>query len=245
MAAKTKKKQKKGDWLFDLAMDLRIKEIIQLSFDPATAKAACSDGLKRLSKYRVTLKKRFPGFALAQFDALPELADRLAAQQRFVQKAVSGGVVGELVPAALAWRRQLLPFAQTLAAKGDLDAREVAAIAAGAGTSDNLRDVLDLVKLLTPLKSKVESLLGAGALAAAQEATEAALGSLSTGRGASEAVQQAADLRDRYATLLVRWHDQLRAAFAAVVGYRDAGALVPPLVDGSRAKKEATPAAPT
>lgn len=238
-------KKQAGDVLLKAANDLREKEVSQLSFDPATAKAAVSDGLKRLAKHRAALKKGHPAFDQTEFDSLPELADRVAAQQRLVQKAVSGGVVAELVPAALEWRRALLPFAQSLAARGQLDAREVAAVAAGSGTSDNLRDVLDLVKLLTSQKSKAESALGAGALSQAQSAAEAALGALSSGRGASEAVEAAADLRDRYATLLSRRHDRLRAALAAVTSYREAGSLVPPLVDGVRKKQPATPASPT
>lgn len=240
MAAK-----KSGDVLLKAANDLREKEVSQLAFDPATAKAAVSDGLKRLAKHRAALKKGYPAFTQAEFDSLPELADRVAAQQRLVQKAVSGGVVAELVPPALEWRRALLPFAQSLAARGLLNAREVAAIATGTGTSDNLRDVLDLVKLLGAHKSKAESALGAGALSQAQAAAEAALGALSSGRGATEAVEAAADLRDRYATLLTRRHDRLRAALAAVTSYREAGALVPPLADGSRKKQPATPATPT
>ncbi len=236
MAAK-----KTGDVLLAAAMALKPKEVSRLAFDPIGAKAACRDGLTALKKFRSELQKNYKGFELDAFDELLALCDRTREQQRIVQKTTTTGTLAQLLPAVFAWRRKLLPLAQSLAESGEISIREVNAISKGSGNADQLSDVADLVALLTPLKAKVESMVGAGALSQALAASSAANEALGAGRAPTEAASDAAELRDRYATLIVLRHDRLRAAVAAVVGYREAEARVPPLADRTRTKTIAPP----
>ena len=112
MAAKT---QKVDVWL-QKARKLDPKAVQQLTFDPVFAKASLREGLKQLGKWRTQLQKNHKGFKLDELDALLELVDRVIVQQRIVQTAVSGRALKDVFPAALEWRRKLLPFAQSLAA---------------------------------------------------------------------------------------------------------------------------------
>ncbi len=205
-------KKAKSDVLLEAAQALRPREVTQLSFDPLQAKHAVSDGLKALQKHRAALQRSYPGFVLAELEVLPELCDRIAEQQRVVQKASSAGAVAEVASPAQLWRRQLLLIATGLSLGGGVDARSLAAIERGSGLADNLRDVLDLAVLLAPHRTKVEALHGPGALAKAEQAARTALDALGGGTDRSVLVKDAAALRDRYATLVVLRHDRLRAA---------------------------------
>lgn len=240
MATK-KKKPVVTDQLAVDAADLRKKEIAQLSFDPLTAKAACRDGLQHLKPYRSVLARDYPGFELAEVDSLLELCDRTAKLQRKVQQGQSGPSAMELLPAAASYRRTLLPLAQSLATSGAVDAAEVRRIEKGSGASDLLQDVADLVELLTPLQGKVEGLLGVGVLKKAADVSASAVSALGKGTATPEEISLAADLRDRYATLIVRRHDRLRSAISAVTSWREADTLVPSLNDGAKKKNEPKP----
>lgn len=237
MAAKT---QKVDVWL-QKARKLDPKAVQQLTFDPVFAKASLREGLKQLGKWRTQLQKNHKGFKLDELDALLELVDRVIVQQRIVQTAVSGRALKDVFPAALEWRRKLLPFAQSLAAAGLIDSARVESIVKGQGPVDNVTDVADLVALLRPQNKRVEAMFGAGALNHAENASTEALAALGVSRKPSVEVEAAAELRDRYATLVVLGHDRLRAALAAVTSYREAGALVPPLSSGAKAKQADTP----
>lgn len=246
MAAKKKASKPKADVLLAAALALKPREVIQLSFDPLQAERAINKALLALKKYRSELLRNYRGFDLSEFDALPEICERIAVQQRIVQKLSGGGVLAQLAPAAHEWRRQLLPVAVGLSVTRLIDPTDVADIERGTGTQDNLRDVLDLVELLTPHRAKVEALYGKDALSKAAQAARAAIDALAGLKGSAEQVAEAAGLRDRYATLLVERYDRLRAAFAAVVSYRDAVSHAGPLADGRSISKkgDALPVAP-
>lgn len=241
MAAKTQK----ADVWEQKARKLDPKAVQQLGFDPVFAKAAIREGLKQLGKWRKDLLKNHKGFKLDELDALPELVDRVILQQRIVQTAIGARPLKEVLPAALEWRRKLLPFAQSLAAAGLIDGARVEAIVKGQGPIDNVNDVADLAALLKAQERRVEAIFGAGALTAAVKASRDALSVLGVNQDSSVEVEDAADLRDRYATLVVLGHDRLRAALAAVTSYRDAARLVPPLLDGSKAKAPAEGVTPS
>lgn len=244
MAAK-KVSKPKADVLLAAALELKPREVIQLSFDPLQAERAVNKALLALKKHRGELSRNYSGFDLGEFDALPEICERIALQQRVVQKSSGGGALAQLAPAALAWRQQLFPLAAGLAVTRVVDPKDVAAIEGGKGVQDNLRDVEDLVALLTPHRAKVEAVFGADALAKAQAAARKAIDTLGGLSPTSEATTEAAALRDRYATLLVTRYDRLRAALAAVTSYRDAISLAGPLSDGrTTSKKEASPPTP-
>lgn len=243
MAAKT---QKVDVWL-QKARKLDPKAVQQLTFDPVFAKASLREGLKQLGKWRTQLQKNHKGFKLDELDALLELVDRVIVQQRIVQTAVGGRALKDVLPAALEWRRKLLPLAQSLAAAGLIDSARVEAIVKGQGAVDNVTDVADLVALLKPQNKRVEAMFGAGALKQAELAGNEALAALGVNRKPTVEVEDAADLRDRYATLVVLGHDRLRAAVAAVTSYARAAVLVPGLASGRTGKTAAaaeTPAAP-
>lgn len=223
------------------AADLRQKEVARLQFDPVEAKRACSTGLKTAKKHTRILRDQFPGFAVDELLLLPELCDALKNAQRKAQNATSPARSREIISGAVKWRRALLPLAQTFAEADKIDAREVAVITKGTGTSDTVQDVLELVDLLTPMKAAAESVLGAGALANASAAAKAALAAIgSVGEDNSEE----GDQRDRLATVVIQLHERLRSAVAAVTSYNEALSLVPPLASGGGAKLTAPEVAP-
>lgn len=234
---RAKAKQVTGDGLKEAAMALRPKEVARVTFPALEAKRSVREGLAIFKKYRDACRRLYPGIDLAQLDALPELADRLIAQQREVTRASAGSSLDMLEPAARTWREQLLSIARVLALQGAVDAKELARIEAGRGSGDAFDDVLALVKLLTPHRAKVESLLGAGALTKAQDAARAAISALGGGSADSAGeLLDARELRDRYATLLINGHDRLRLAVGLFTSYREAALLVPPLSSGGGKK---------
>ena len=243
MAVKRKQKKKSVDGLLEAALELRPKEVVRLAFDPLTAKGACRDGLAKLKPHRTELSRASPGFDLSELESLPSLCDRLIAEQRKVQLAISGPSAAAALPAAQVWRRKLLPLAQSLAEAGTLDGASLARILKGVGVSDQLQDVLDLVGLLAPRRALVEAAHGSGALAQAEDAARKAVAALGKGKAPTEEVGVAAELRDRYATLITRRHDRLRAAMAALTSYRGVEQLVPSLSEGrgSPATKKPVP----
>lgn len=238
------KKSQKSDVLVQAARDLRPREVAPLNIDPVAARAPVKKGLAVLAGERSTMKKKYPGFEWSDFESLLPLLDRVAEQQRLVQLATSSNSLAVTLPAAQAWRRQLLGVAQGLAAAGKVNGKTVAAIEAGFGASDNLRDVSDLVALLTPFKAQVEALFGRDALAQARAAADAGLASLGGEGTDDQALKAARELRDRYATLFIARWDRLKAAVAARFGYREVQRLVPALSTGG-AKKKLAPAPPS
>ncbi len=235
-------KKQQGDAVKSAALALRPKEVGQLSFDPLYGKGATKKGLVFVDKYRAVLKKKYPGFDLSELDSLPELADRIAEQQRIVQKSSQAGSFTDLVPELTSWRRRLMSSAQALAETGAVDRKALAAIEKGSGPADLARDVADLVELLTPQRAKVEAFIG-GTLSAAKAIADAAIAALGGGATNEKAIATARDLRDRYASLFVARHDRLRSAIAAVTSYREAETLVPPLFPGNPGKKPGAPPA--
>ncbi|MBI3185978.1 MAG: hypothetical protein HYZ28_27900 [Myxococcales bacterium] len=235
---KTRKKATSGDPLLNAALSFRKAEVQKLWFDPLEAKSACREGLDALAPYEAKLVAEHPGLNYNQLKALPEVCDRLMGAQRAARKVqIRDGITIPSVQEALEWRRKLIPLAESLKESGAIDARELARIRAGAGPSDNVQDVRDLVGLLGPYRRSVELLHGDNALATAKEKAQAALEALGVISGKDSKSREAAELRDRYGTLVFTWHDQLRAAAAAIVGYRDAALLVPPLKEGRTPKK--------
>ena len=73
---------------------------------------------------------------------------------------------------------------------------------------------------------------------------KAAQVSLGTKKRVTPESRKAADLRDRYATLLIQGHDRLRAAVAAVSSYRKAAEIVGPLARPQKRKVKSVPATP-
>ena len=137
-----------------------------------------------------------------------------------------------------------MPVADALSTSGLINPNAVARIRSGKGNQDAVQDVGALVVLLTPHEAAVEVLHGKGALSAANQAATAAQRALGTPTGVSLATREAADLRDRYATLIVQGHDRLRAAVAAVSSFKKATQIVGPLARRTTKKSKAMPVAP-
>jgi hypothetical protein len=233
-------KSQKSDALLDAALALRPKEVSPLNIDPIAARGPVKKGIAVISDEKAELKKKYPGIDVSDFESLLPLLDRVAEQQRLVQLATSSNSLAITLPIAQAWRKQLLGVAQGLAAAGKVNGKTVAAIESGMGASDSLRDVKDLVTLLTPFKAQVESLFGKDALTLARSAADAGLASLG-GEGADDkALRTARDLRDRYATLFSQRWDRLKAAVAVLFGYREVERLVPALSQGGAKKQPDT-----
>lgn len=226
----------KPDALLVAALALPASNVSRLTFEPLAAKRQCSTALNRLEKFRDELKRDYPRFKLAEFDALPELCDRIRSQQHELKSRPrpNEGMLAARAPAALGWRRSLLSLAAVFSETGAVTPQQLAGIKKGKGLVDNLHDVIDLVTLLTPVRPKVEAALGKGALTEAREAAVRAIDVAGATRLRSDEALEVAALRDRYATLVVARHDRLRAAFAAVVGYREAGEQVPALGRSTR-----------
>ena len=235
-----------ADALLTAAAALQKREIQQLGFDPLVAKRACRTGLETLDEYASVLVKGHKGFDLDELRALPTLCDLvLAAQRETMTLRKLGGDDAVLLSNALTWRRRLLGLAQSLAEKGGaVDPRELRKIESGKGPTDNVQDVIDLVKLLKPAKAAVEAAHGDDALAIAEATAREAIAGLGGTGGETPQSRKAADRRDRLATLVVLRHDRLRSAVAAVTSYRQAAALVPGLQEGPggiRSLEEAPP----
>lgn len=233
----------KTDVLLSKALSLADGEVVQLAFDPLNAKRSCTDGLSYLEKRAERLLREHPGFDLEGLRALPELCDRVSAMQHEVDKARGARTAGvvELVDEALAWRRRLMSSADSLVVSGKVDGKELAKIRAGTGRVDHLRDVIDLITLLAPHDAAVAAVFGADALEQAGLAANEALTALGYGPNDPEVTRMAADLRDRYATLVVRGHDRLRSAVSALSTYKNAGEVVTSLANRTASKARVTP----
>jgi hypothetical protein len=234
------KKVQKSDALLQAALVLRAKEVSSLNIDPVAARAPVKKGISVISDEKSELKKKYPGIDWSDFDSLLPLLDRVAEQQRLVQLATSSNSLSITLPVGQAWRKQLLGVAQGLAAAGKVNGKTVAAIESGFGASDSLRDVKDLVTLLTPFKTQVESLFGKDALTIAERAADAGLASLGGEGSDDKALRAARDLRDRYATVFSQRWDRLKAAVAVLFGYREVERLVPALSAGGSKKQPDT-----
>ncbi len=219
--------------VIELGKELRRKEIVRLQYDPIEAKRACNTGLKTVNKNLKALRDDFPGFEVEVLLLLPALCDELLRAQRKARGAASTAGTRDDINVAVKWRRLLLPMAQSLAEAGKVDAKEVQKIEKGSGASDTAQDVLDLVALLTPVRAAVETAIAPGTLSSANADAATALSALG---GVGEGNQDAALDRDRLATLVVRYHERLRSAVAAVTSYNEALSLVPPLASGGGAK---------
>jgi hypothetical protein len=131
-----------------------------------------------------------------------------------------------------------MAIAQSLAVNGKLDTKALDRVIAGTGAFDNITDVLDLVELLTPHASLIASLCGDTAMAEAADTAREALKMVRITAPDSEASREAADLRDRYATLVERRHDRLRLAVGVLTSSRKADSIVGSLFDQTKSKSK-------
>lgn len=211
------------------ALALDKARVRALWFDPEIGKRTCSSALRLIDLHSAKIEKEHPGFVLEEFRALPTICERIMTIQEELEsmRARQLGVTNERVQESLEWRRRLVPLAETLAAIGKVNANEVAAIRQGShGSSDNVRDVPRLVKLLRAHPEAVAGTLGKGALEKAHEVATRVIESLSTGSPIDAWVQEMTDLRDRYGTLVSEGHERMRLAVAVVFSLKEAEQIV-------------------
>jgi len=242
----TKARSVVGDALVFLAHGLRPEDVVQLAFDPLHAKRVSGAGLAYLEKHQESLGEKHPSIDLAELRLLPALCDRIVRAQRETESArrVLSPIRG-LVSAAMRWRRQLLPLADSLASQGRLAPEVVKGIHAGRGALNNVQDVIDLCVALAPFEAVVTAACGKGSLDEARVAAEAALTAAGAQSESAAAAAASADLRDRFATLVIQRHDRLRVVVALVSSFKEAQRIVGGLrQSGRRKSKEAAPEAP-
>ncbi len=226
-----------GDALLFLANSIRAEDVIQLAFDPHHAKRICGEGLSFLDRHRAALQKEHPNLDLAELDALPELCDRISRAQRETDNLRrEENPARELTDDALEWRRRLLPLADSLAASHALDASVVDGIRAGRGVANQVQDVIDLTLALEPHEAVVAAAFGKGALEKARKAADAAIKSMGARSQSKTEASVSADLRDRYATMVIQRHDRLRVVVALVSSFKKAQRVVAGLRGAGRRK---------
>ena len=226
-----------GDALLFLANSIRAEDIIQLAFDPQHVKVICGEGLSFLDRHRAALQKDYPTLELAELDALPELCDRILRAQRETDNLRrEENPARELTGDALEWRRRLLPLADSLVADHALDVSVVDGIRAGRGVVNQVQDVIDLTHALEPHEAVVAAAFGKGALAKARTAADAAIKSRGAKSQSKTEATASADLRDRYATMVIQRHDRLRVVVALVSSFKQAQRVVAGLRRAGRRK---------
>jgi hypothetical protein len=169
-----------------------------------------------------------PGIDLAGLQRLPVLCDCIMATQReldaFAQ--LNASQAPKAIRAAMAWRRRLFSVASALALSGSLPAGSVPAARRGIGPRAQLADLREVVKWLEPHRATVEGLYGARALEYAQVCEAEATRAIGVRPRSSSDRKELSQLRDRYATLVVRGHERLRLAVALFIGLARAERIV-------------------
>ncbi len=235
-----------SDMLLQRAEALAHGRVTTLHFDPFVAKRACVDGLAYLDQHAERLAAHHPGFDLQQLQALPELCDRIVAQQHTLTllKHTRTAKHKALIAAALEWRRKLKHLARTLAATDAIDAATLTRLLSGFGHRNYASDVLDLLDLLAPHEALVERVFGPGAFEKASSTATAALEAIGVAAKDTEAIRAAVSRRDRYATLVEQGHERLRVAVASLSSLRESMAIVAPLSTGARRRRTREPIKP-
>jgi hypothetical protein len=208
--------------------------------DPALALHNVQLGVDSVRPHAARLRKELPALKLEDLWSLADLAAGLI----YAADRVSGPASKAEVTAKLVRLRRLrepmLIVAEALAMLGMLPSDRVAAIRAGKGPMDSARDGIALEALYREYAAK---LAGKHPFSDADFQEVAELGSFLVraitpdgGRQRPEATSEAAIIRDRFYTLLVLRHAELRKAGFYLFG-EAVDAHVPPLgsrIPGSR-----------
>ncbi len=238
-----------------LARAIPADQILPMRFDPELAYYNVRVGVQALAPHQARLATELPTLDRKLLTDLPDLGQALlfAASQADAVTATSGAKPGpslaELLQQGQKLRAQLLAAADTLATFELLPVAQVDKIRQGRGSSDAARDLGDLAALYhkheAAFAKKTPVTLSQVQLAA--EVGSALLSRLSPGsaRRSSRAKPQSESLteRDRLATLLHRWHRDLRRAAYWIWG-DDFDAQVPSLQARTAPRKKSAPPAP-
>ncbi len=209
------------------------------------------DKAERVAKIK-SIAEQLPKASTKKALELPEIARALVLTAQKVTPAVSTREIEAKLAVVAGLREPILRAAELLAGKGHLPEAEVAKIRAGTGKFDQASDGVALVLLFSRNEAKVSGKhsFTAEDFTTLREASEWLMDRL-TPAGAKKAPaarRDEEDLRDRFWTLLVERHPELR-----VMGYvlfqEDFDAKVPRLqsrVAGTRAgdEGESEPGAP-
>ncbi|MBL9040666.1 MAG: hypothetical protein JNM83_03640 [Myxococcales bacterium] len=232
-----------------LARAIPSDQVLPLRFDPELAYYNIRVGVQAIEPQKAMLLAELPTLDRKRLSELPELGQALlfATRQAEAADAKPGPSLPELLQQGQKLRAQLLAAADTLAAFELLPGSQVDKIRQGRGSIDAARDLGDLAALYhkhaAAFASKTPVTLPQVQLAA--EVGAALLARLSPGGARKSRVRPPSEAltdRDRLATLLQRWHRDLRRAAYWIWG-DDFDAHVPPLL--SRAVPRKKPAPPT
>jgi hypothetical protein len=236
-------KRSKVDALERDALALPKSEVRRSTLEPELAKKNSLVGIKAIDARRAALKKDHPGFRYDELVTVPLLADRVRDTVAAFELAKPGarGLKAKLSTIASS-RQVMLPLAVAFARAGTIDQKVVGRIEKGSGPKDMVQDVRSLAGVLAPVRSN----LPASTRALIDEA-EALADTVAPLLGVADQddaeAKRLADLRDRYATLLQKRHERLRAAVAALYSMDEVDTLAPSLTRGrprmSKAKDKA------
>ncbi|MDI3287474.1 hypothetical protein [Polyangium sp. 15x6] len=247
--------QKAHDKFLLAAKALPVDAILPYRLDPDLALVNVKTCMKVVHDHQAAIPTHLPKIDLASLLALPELA--LAAKYAALaaeQEAPSESQVQAKLSLARDLRGKLLSVAKGLAENGLVPQAEVDAIAAGRGVRDRAEDCVSLASLF---RKHAAAINGKHPVTVAQidEAAEVGSWLVATLRPAdappklSTGPTQAVDLRNRFATLLVRAHARLQVV--AHYFHEDDWEERAPALNSRRVKpkssegEESTTAAPT
>ena len=207
-------------------------------------------GADSVLSYRTKLRTELPRFSHAEIESIVDLSRAVVFSAARVDAVASPNEIRTLLAHGRHKRGLLLSAANSLAAAGLVPDPVVEKIRKGTGPIDVATDCVDLAALFT----KYASVRSKTPVTAADVRESSEVGTklldLLKPRGTKRTrpvdVKTAANIRDRFWSLLLVRHDQLWRAGAFLFGRNDVDKRVPPLQSravGRRAKAPTAPAA--
>jgi hypothetical protein len=203
-----------------------------------------------LAPFRDQIPEVLPTIDLERYDGIEDTVLALTAAAADADKVSSDGEIVRQLQLARTYRARLLPVLHALAVTGVVPMKAYADIAAGTGPRDTAQDCVDLPAAFRKYASAIR---GKHPVTEADLDATAAIGTwliqhLGTrgARALKPATNDAVDLRNRIATLLVRGYEELSivAHFFLRDAYLDAAPPLRSRLLGRRASAEPAPAPP-
>jgi hypothetical protein len=208
------------DRYLPVAKALPAQDVEVCRADPRVAFANVRIGVKNVcgtEEQRAFVRKHLPELPLTEVVELPDVARALIfSLGKVIARTASPKEIEDKVKEISGPREQLLAQAELLAKRGKLDKDRITQIRSGSGKYDMAKDGIDLVEVFTERWDALQGLhpFSRDELKRLQEASEWLLEHL-TPAGARAGTKEknkndAADVRDRLWTLLVKRHPYVR-----------------------------------
>jgi hypothetical protein len=224
--------------------------LIPRTIDTAGAVSIALSAYPGMKSLEATIYGQIPGFDIAQFDAIEDYANALFHADGLVASTPDSGGASDLYEECVALRETLTSDLKALITRKLLDEKSLADINNVAG----YRNVAVALMSLSTIAREHWSTISSKTALTMEEVEHARdlagqLLTLASSRDKSESIGEAAETRQRAATLLVNAYGEARAALAYVRRREDDVATIAPSLYGPRgrgAKKgeATTPAAP-